>query len=240
MAKMLGRGLRGRLGSFAARGGQPTAAPGQHTARVGRNATTTAATGGTGGTGELRATPQQHAIGDGGGGGPPKSASTFPTAVGHYPHLERIQTRWNDHDAFGHINNVQFYQYFDDAVNAHLLRSGIGMEHKRFVAQSGCRYLRPIVGGSGIDVGIGLRVVNLGRSSVTYELGVFDDGARCATADGGGGGGSGSLALSDAPFPATAAAVGTFVHVYVDEDGQPTPIAPHIRALLASLQPAPM
>ena len=116
------------------------------------------------------------------------------------------------------------------------------MEHKRFVAQSGCRYLRPIVGGSGIDVAIGLRVLNLGRSSVTYELGVFEDRASCATDGGGGGAGSGggSLAVSDAPSPAAAAAVGTFVHVYVDEDGQPTPIAPHVRALLASLQAGPM
>ena len=123
------------------------------------------------------------------------------------------------------------------------------MEHRRFVAQSGCQYLRPIVGGSGIDVAIGLRVLNLGRSSVTYELGVFEDRASCATdgggggagsGGGGGGGGGGSLAVSDAPSPAAAAAVGTFVHVYVDEDGQPTPIAPHVRALLASLQAGPM
>ena len=117
---MLGRGLRGRLGSFAvtpARGGRPAATTGQHTAtqstaRVGRNVTTTAAKGG---TGARRAGAQPHAIGGGGGGdgggdGGPKAAETFPTAAGHYPHLERIQTRWNDHDAFGHINNVQFYQ----------------------------------------------------------------------------------------------------------------------------------
>ena len=114
------------------------------------------------------------------------------------------------------------------------------MEHRRFVAQSGCQYLRPIVGGSGIDVAIGLRVLNLGRSSVTYELSVFEDRASCATGGGGGGGGGGALAVSDAPSPAAAAAVGPFVHVYVDEDGQPTPIAPHVRALLASLQAGPM
>ena len=98
------------------------------------------------------------------------------------------------------------------------------MEHRRFVAQSGCRYHRPIVGGSGVDVGIGLRVVKLGRTSVTYELGVFEDHGP------GGGGGCSLAALDSLP-----AAVGTFVHVYVDEDGRPTPIAPGIQAVLASL-----
>ena len=28
-----------------------------------------------------------------------------------YPHHVHIQTRWNDRDAFGHINNVHYYQY---------------------------------------------------------------------------------------------------------------------------------
>ena len=33
-----------------------------------------------------------------------------------------IPTRWMDNDVYGHVNNVQYYSYFDTAVNTHLIR----------------------------------------------------------------------------------------------------------------------
>jgi len=35
-----------------------------------------------------------------------------------YPHAISIQTRWNDNDVYGHVNNVEYYSYFDTAINA--------------------------------------------------------------------------------------------------------------------------
>ena len=131
-----------------------------------------------------------------------------------YPHAERRQTRWNDMDAFGHVNNAVYYQYFDDAVNCHLLARGVGLKHPRFVASSSCQYFRPFSYPS--DVEVGLRLARLGSSSATYDIGVFplspEDGA-----------------------PGPAAAVGTWVHVYVDSDGRPTPIPDVVRSVLNQL-----
>lgn len=120
-----------------------------------------------------------------------------------------------DNDAYGHINNVVYYSFFDTAVNRwlverHLLdvanSPAIGL-----VVETGCRYLAPLAFPDRVTVG--LRVAHLGNSSVRYELAVF---------------------RNDEP---TASAVGHFVHVYVDRTTRrPTPIPAPIRAALSTLQ----
>ena len=35
-----------------------------------------------------------------------------------------IPTRWMDCDAYGHVNNVVYYSYFDTAVTGHLVAQG--------------------------------------------------------------------------------------------------------------------
>ena len=127
-----------------------------------------------------------------------------------YARFERIQTRWNDMDAFGHINNAVYFEMVDIAVNNHLLAHGLGVEYPRFVAESGCRYLRPLTHGP-TPVEVGLRINKLGRSSATYELGIFATGA------------------------ADEAAIAKWVHVYVDVSGRPAEIAPPVREVLATL-----
>ena len=67
------------------------------------------------------------------------AAPSPATTRDDFAHFERLQTRWNDNDAFGHVNNVIYYFFFDDAVNNHLLDRGVGIELPRFVAESGCR-----------------------------------------------------------------------------------------------------
>ena len=34
-----------------------------------------------------------------------------------FPHVHRITTRWDDNDAYGHVNNVRYYAFFDTAIN---------------------------------------------------------------------------------------------------------------------------
>ena len=38
-----------------------------------------------------------------------------------YRHFTTIATRWADNDAYGHVNNTVYYQWFDSAVNAWLV-----------------------------------------------------------------------------------------------------------------------
>ena len=41
-----------------------------------------------------------------------------------YAHFLPLATRWMDNDVYGHVNNVQYYSYFDTAVNHYLITSG--------------------------------------------------------------------------------------------------------------------
>jgi acyl-CoA thioester hydrolase len=131
-----------------------------------------------------------------------------------YAHLSTIDTRWMDNDAYGHVNNVVYYSFFDTAVNRWLVERAvldiatspvIGL-----VVETACRYAKPITFPDRVTAGI--RVAHLGRSSVRYEIGLFRNDDE------------------------SAAATGHFVHVYVDRVTRAsTPIPPATREALESL-----
>ena len=110
-----------------------------------------------------------------------------------WPHIGTISTRWMDNDVYGHVNNVQYYSYFDTAVNQFLIERGVLDIHKGeivgFVVDSGCSYYSSLSFPDVVHVGI--RVAKLGNSSVRYEIGVY---------------------RNDEPLPC---ASGNFVHVFV-------------------------
>jgi acyl-CoA thioester hydrolase len=105
-----------------------------------------------------------------------------------------ITTRWMDNDVYGHINNVQYYSFFDTVVNGYLVEQGAldpaRSEMIGLVVETQCNFFAPLSFPQAIEAG--LRVTHLGNSSVRYEIGIFAQGE-----DG-------------------AAAQGHFVHVYVD------------------------
>lgn len=132
-----------------------------------------------------------------------------------FRHFLPITTRWADNDVYGHVNNVVFYQWFDTVVNEFLISRGTldihGGAAIGLVVETHCNYFAPVAFPDPITAG--LCVVQLGKSSVRYEVGIF-------RAD-----------------EALASAQGHFVHVYVDrETRQPTPIPAAARALLESIQ----
>lgn len=132
----------------------------------------------------------------------------------HFPRFQSISTRWADNDVYGHVNNVVHYSYFDTAVNRYLIEAGALDIHAGavigLVVHTQCHYFESIAFPQTVHAG--LTVAQLGRSSVTYELGLFAD---------------------DAP---QAAAVGRFVHVYVDRaTRRPVPLPEALRAALAPL-----
>ncbi|OBI83701.1 thioesterase family protein [Mycobacterium sp. 1245805.9] len=144
-------------------------------------------------------------------------ASTPPENLtsADFPVLWPVGTRWADNDMFGHLNNAVYYQLFDTAINAWINTSvrvdPLGTPALGIVAESGCRYFSERHFPEGLAVG--LAVTRLGRSSVTYRLGVFRSG--------------------EGPQPITA--LGHWVHVYVDRTSRkPVPIPDTIRSLLAT------
>ena len=109
-----------------------------------------------------------------------------PTRRAAYPQHLPITTRLLDNDVFGHVNNVNYYSFFDTAVCTFLVRRGVftwrNPEHHMVVAESGCRYHSEISFPDRVTAG--LRVVRLGTSSVRYEIGIFRESEETASADG--------------------------------------------------------
>jgi acyl-CoA thioester hydrolase len=128
-----------------------------------------------------------------------------------FPVLWPVLTRWADNDMFGHLNNAVYYQLFDTAINAWITTSTgvdpLNIPELGIVAESGCRFFSELAFPESLEVG--LAVTRLGRSSVTYRLGVFKAAQQ------------------------SIAALGHWVHVYVDRDSRrPVPIPDATRALL--------
>ncbi|GAB4467659.1 MAG: thioesterase family protein [Burkholderiaceae bacterium] len=132
-----------------------------------------------------------------------------------YRHFMTVQTRWMDNDAYGHVNNVVYYSFFDTVVNAYLIGAGV-LDIARgdtigLVVETKCNYFNELSFPQAV-VG-GLRVARIGTSSVRYEIGIFADDGDSACAQ------------------------GHFVHVYVDRaTRRPTPVPAALRAALERIR----
>jgi acyl-CoA thioester hydrolase len=132
--------------------------------------------------------------------------------LSEYPHVQAIPTRWKDNDVYGHVNNVEYYSYFDTVINTYLIREGELDIHRGQViglcAESHCTFRAAVEFPDTIEAA--LRVGHLGRTSVKYEIGLFRDGAPIAE--------------------------GWFVHVFVDRDTRrPAEMPAPLRAALERL-----
>jgi acyl-CoA thioester hydrolase len=134
-----------------------------------------------------------------------------------------VATRWADTDIYGHINNAVYTQLFDTAINGWLIENcafdpatapAIGV-----VVNYTCTYYREIRFPQALIVGV--RVASIGRSSVTYDVALFDE-------------------PDTAESVSQAAAQANWVHVYVDREGRrPVAIPADIRSVLeANYRPA--
>ena len=98
-----------------------------------------------------------------------------PTQRSDYKQFSHIETRWNDNDSYGHVNNIVYYSYFDTAVNRHLIQQGVldlsSSDAIGLVIESKCTYISPITFPD--TVAVGLKVIHLGNSSVRYQIGLF-------------------------------------------------------------------
>ncbi len=141
------------------------------------------------------------------------SRSTTPVRE-DFAEFTALDTRWMDNDVYGHVNNVQYYSFFDTAVNRWLIERGVldPLTSPVFglVVETRCSYYKPLSFPDRVDAG--LKVVHLGRSSVRYTIGLFRQGDD------------------------EAAAAGEFTHVYVErESRKPAPIPEAVRAALEAL-----
>ncbi|HEU4656880.1 MAG TPA: thioesterase family protein [Capillimicrobium sp.] len=131
-----------------------------------------------------------------------------------YGYWQSIPTRWHDNDVYEHVNNVDYYAFFDTVINTYLIREG-GLDFANgdtigLCAESHCTYHAALTFPE--TVRAGLRVGELRNRAVRYEIGLFGEG-------------------SEQP-----AANGWFVHVFVDrQTRRPTPIPARLREALERL-----
>jgi len=131
-----------------------------------------------------------------------------------YKSVVTIPTRWLDNDIYGHVNNINYYSFFDTAIAHYLMREGSfdpwTSEIIGFCVESGCRFRKAIRFPDMVTAG--LRVTRIGRSSVRYEIGLFKGDEDETAAD------------------------GYFVHVFVNRQTEtPEPLPAPIRSSLAQL-----
>jgi len=109
-----------------------------------------------------------------------------PASRSEFKAWRRFTTRWADNDAYGHVNNTVYYQWFDSAVNAWLVEQGMLDIHSgdpiALVVETRCAYFAPLAFPQ--DVEAGLAIADLGRSSMRYRIGIFEAGADIAAAQG--------------------------------------------------------
>ena len=133
----------------------------------------------------------------------------------NYAEFLSITTRWHDNDAYGHVNNVVYYGYFDTAVNQYLVQqSALDIQSSDvigYVVNSQCDYLKAVAFPDAIEAGI--RVNRLGNSSVQYGIAIFKAGEpECC-------------------------AHGSFTHVFVNrETERPAAMPEALRSALERLQ----
>ncbi|GAB4079167.1 acyl-CoA thioesterase [Modestobacter muralis] len=136
---------------------------------------------------------------------------TVPRPLEQYGFRRVFPTRWNDNDQYGHVNNVVYYAAMDTTINAWLLgvagMDPLDGEVLGLCVASSCEYHRSIAYPD--DMELGLAAARVGRTSVTWSLGIFGsaDGAALAT--------------------------GSFTHVFVDRGTRrPVPVPAPLRALV--------
>ncbi|KAJ1326378.1 acyl-CoA thioester hydrolase [Microdochium nivale] len=113
-----------------------------------------------------------------------------------YPFMLDYRTRWADNDMYDHMNNSVYNYLFDSVINAYLIEH-CGLhpptsDWHPLMAHTAVHYFSAIEYPKVAE--LGLRIASLGRSAVTYEVGLFEKG------DGDG----------------KVKAVGEFVHVWVE------------------------
>ncbi|XP_051885626.1 uncharacterized protein LOC127577959 [Pristis pectinata] len=96
---------------------------------------------------------------------------------GTYPYFLPIQTRWQDNDQYGHVNNIVYHGYFDTLINYYLIRY-CGLDANRqtssivgFIVSCRCTFHAPVMFPQNPLAALG--VESIGRSSVCYRLALF-------------------------------------------------------------------
>ncbi len=104
------------------------------------------------------------------------------TDAGTFRHWTPVSLRFSDQDSMGHINNVAFAAYVEQArvafIDAFLRNRGEGIDY--ILASVNIDYRREMHFPGTVDIGV--RLIRIGNKSITTGYGLFKDGENVATA----------------------------------------------------------
>jgi acyl-CoA thioester hydrolase len=118
--------------------------------------------------------------------------TTRPAELELFPVVIRLPVQWGEQDAFGHVNNIIYFRWFESARIAYLERIGLGEKHAGkdaagedlgpILAAIGCNYRKQVKYPD--TVLIGARVTRIGRSSITMTHLIWSEAHGALAADG--------------------------------------------------------
>ena len=118
--------------------------------------------------------------------------SNPPTELALFPALIRLPVQWGDQDAFGHVNNIVYFRWFESARIAYLERIGLGDKHAGsltdrdnigpILAAISCNYRKQIKYPDTVIVGA--RITRIGRSSMAMQHAVWSSRQNAIAAEG--------------------------------------------------------
>ena len=120
---------------------------------------------------------------------PPRPADPARPADSHvaprFRYVRRIEVRFGDLDALGHVNHVVYLTYVEQ-VRTRYFHEVLGIDVPAgltwVIARVSCEYLLPLVFGDAVDVG--WRIGRLGRASAEYEFVLMRGAEVVARGDG--------------------------------------------------------
>ena len=114
-------------------------------------------------------------------------ALNIPAELAEYPVVIEQPVQWGEQDAFGHVNNVTHFRWFETARVAYLEQ--LGMEYMTspegkglILAAIQCNYRRQIKYPDAVL--IGCRVTRIGNASLTIAHGVYSRLQQAIAAEG--------------------------------------------------------
>ena len=110
------------------------------------------------------------------------------THVIHYPITITVPVAWGEMDAFGHVNNIVYFRYFESARIAYLdaigFRGDAGDGIGPILASTHCRFRRALTYPD--TVRVAARTTDVGEDRFTMEYRITSEVLDGIAADGGG------------------------------------------------------
>lgn len=99
-----------------------------------------------------------------------------------YKFFREFQTRWEDNDQYGHVNNVKYHSYFDSTINMFQIEVGqwdpLNDNLHFYVVNSNCDFYQSLKFPEKVSVGLGIQ--KMGNTSIAYRLSVFSESKQKA------------------------------------------------------------